>query len=189
MSESFRSFIAFDIKSNLVLERLGTIQELLIQTGADIRLVEPRNIHITIRFLGNITQRTFEKVVDIMKRIEFSPINAHIKGLGAFPNPRYSRVVWAGITNGMDQLKNIFFQLEPKLRALGFNPNSKGFNPHLTIARVRSGRNKTQLADFIMRNTNYEFGTTEATCLLLKKSVLTPGGPKYSTLSEFCPQE
>lgn len=189
MSESFRSFIAFDIGSNLVLDRFGNVQELLIQTGADIRLVDSRNIHITIRFLGNINLRVLEKVVDIMKRVKFYPFNVHIKGLGAFPNPRYSRVVWAGIAAGMDQLKNIFMQLEPGLRALGFSPNSRGFNPHLTIARVRSRRNKTELADFIRRNANHEFGTTKANCLLLKKSVLTPGGPIYSTLSEFCPQE
>lgn len=189
MSESFRSFIAFDIGNNVVLDRMEIVQKLLLRTGADIRLVKTQNIHITIRFLGNITQRILEKVTETMQKTTFSPFNIQVKGLGTFPNLRNSRIIWAGITEGADQLKNIFLQLEPRLRALGFSPDLKGFNPHLTIARVRSGRNKLQLADFIRKNVNHEFGTTKATCLLLKKSVLTPRGPIYSKLSEFCPKE
>jgi 2'-5' RNA ligase len=188
MLESIRSFMAFDIESDTVLNRLATAQSSLVQTGADLKLVEPQNIHITIRFLGNITQAMAEKILDEMKRIQFAPFNVQIKGIGAFPNPHYSRVVWAGITDGADQLKNVFSQLEPRLRSLGFTPDHKGFSPHLTIARVRSGRNKQQLAEFITENANYEFGNINAKCLRLKKSTLTPRGPIYSTLKEFCPQ-
>jgi len=188
MSESIRSFLAFDIESDTVLNRLASAQRLLLQTGADVKLVEPENIHVTIRFLGNITPATAENIFEEMKRVQFSPFIVQIKGLGAFPNPRYSRVIWAGITQGADQLKSIFSQLEPKLQGLGFTPDPKGFSPHLTIARVRSGRNKQQLAEFITENANYEFGDINAKCLRLKKSTLTPKGPIYSTLKEFCPQ-
>jgi 2'-5' RNA ligase len=188
MPESIRSFLAFDIESDTVLNRLATAQRQLVQTGADLKLVEPQNIHITIRFLGNITPATAEKIFDEMERVQFAPFNVQIKGIGAFPNPRYSRVVWAGITDGADQLKSVFSQLEPRLRGLGFTPDHRGFSPHLTIARVRSGRNKQQLAEFITENANYEFGTVNAKCLRLKKSTLTPKGPIYSTLKEFCPQ-
>jgi 2'-5' RNA ligase len=188
MPESIRSFLAFDIESDTVLNRLATAQRQLVQTGADLKLVEPQNIHITIRFLGNIMPATAEKIFEEMKNVQFAPFNVQIKGIGAFPNPRYSRVVWAGITDGADQLKSVFSQLEPHLRGLGFTPDHRGFSPHLTIARVRSGRNKQQLAEFITENANYEFGTVNAKCLRLKKSTLTPKGPIYSTLKEFCPQ-
>jgi 2'-5' RNA ligase len=186
--ESIRSFMAFDIESDTVLNRFTTAQNLLVQTGADLKLVEPQNIHITIRFLGNITPATAEKIFDEMKNVQFTPFKVQIKGLGAFPNTQYSRVVWAGITTGADQLKSVFSQLEPRLRGLGFTPDHRGFSPHLTIARVRSGRNKQQLAEFITENANYEFGAIDAKCLRLKKSTLTPKGPIYSTLKEFCPQ-
>ncbi len=188
MSESIRSFLAFDIESDTVLNRLATAQRQLVQTGADMKLVEPQNIHITIRFLGNITPAMVEEIFDEMKQVEFTPFNVQIKGLGAFPNPRYPRVAWAGITQGAEQLKNIFNQLEPRLRGLGFTPDTRGFSPHLTIARVRSGRNKQQLADSLTKNANYEIGAVDARCLRLKKSALTPRGPIYSTLKEFCPQ-
>jgi 2'-5' RNA ligase len=188
MPESIRSFLAFDIESDTVLSRLATAQTLLVQTGADVKLVEPQNIHITVRFLGNITPAMAEKIFEEMKKTQFAPFNVQINGLGAFPNLRYSRVVWAGITEGADQLKSIFSQLEPRLRGLGLTPDFKGFSPHLTIARVRSGRNKAQLAEFITENANYEFGAINAQCLRLKKSELTLKGPIYSTLKEFCPQ-
>jgi 2'-5' RNA ligase len=188
MPDSIRSFLAFDIESDTVLNKLVTMQNLIVQKGADVKLVKPQNIHITIRFLGNITPAMAEKIFDEMKKLQFTPFTVQIKGLGAFPNPNYSRVIWAGITAGADQLKSVFSQLEPRLRGLGFTPDSKGFSPHLTIARVRSGRNKQQLAKFITENANYEFGTVNARCIRLKKSDLTPRGPVYSTLKEFCPQ-
>ena len=187
MSEPIRSFLAFDIENDTVLNRFASAQKRLLQTGADLKLVEPQNIHITIRFLGNITPATAKKIHEEMKQIQFIPFNVQIKGLGAFPNPRYPRVIWAGITQGANQLENIFSQLEPKLRGLGFIPETRGFSPHLTIARVRTGRNKQQLAEFLTKNANYQFGAVEARCLRLKKSALTPRGPIYSTLNEFCP--
>jgi 2'-5' RNA ligase len=188
MPEPIRSFLAFDIESDTVLNRLATVQNLLVQTGADLKIVEPQNIHITVRFLGNITPAMVEKIFDAMQQVQFVPFNVQIKGLGTFPDLRYSRVVWAGITDGADQLENVFSQLELRLRGLGFTPDHKGFSPHLTIARVRSGRNKAQLAEFITENANYDFGAINAKCLRLKKSDLTPKGPIYSTLKEVCPQ-
>jgi 2'-5' RNA ligase len=170
-----------------VLRRLTEVQGFLVNTRADLKVVEPKNIHITLRFLGNVTPKMAEEVFESMKKVQFVPFDVKICGLGAFPDVRYPRVVWAGITEGADQLRGIFTQLEPSLRSLGFAPDSKGFSPHLTIARVRSGRNKAELARLIRENVSYEFGTVRAACLRLKRSDLTPRGPIYSTLKEVCP--
>jgi 2'-5' RNA ligase len=67
-------------------------------------------------------------------------------------------------------------------------PDRKGFSPHLTIARVKSGRNKAELLRFLEKNVKYDFGIMKAECLRLKRSELTPKGPIYSTLREVCPQ-
>jgi len=189
MPESIRSFLAFDLENETVRKRLAAVQQLMVQTGADLKLVEPQNIHMTIRFLGDIAPNMVEKVFEEMKKVQFAPFDVQIKGLGVFPDLRYPRVVWAGITEGADQLKNVFSQLEPRLRGLGFKPDPKGFSPHLTIARVKSGKNKAQLAEFVTKNARYDFGTVKAECLRLKKSDLTPKGPIYSTLKEFCPRQ
>jgi 2'-5' RNA ligase len=188
MSEQIRSFMAFDIESEAVRTKLANAQKLLVQTGADLKLVETQNIHITMRFLGNISPNVVENVFEEMRKTQFTPFNVQIKGLGVFPDLRYPRVVWAGITEGADQLRNVFSQLEPRLRGLGFAPDPKGFSAHLTIARVRSGRNKAQLAEYITKNAGFEFGTIKAECLRLKKSSLSSQGPTYSTLREFCPR-
>ncbi|MGQ9507302.1 MAG: RNA 2',3'-cyclic phosphodiesterase [Candidatus Bathycorpusculaceae bacterium] len=189
MPEMIRSFIAFDMDGESVLKRIVDVQNLLIKTGADLKLVEPRNIHITVRFLGNITLPMAEKIHEEMKKVKFTSFEVKIQGIGAFPNLRYPRVVWAGIREGAEQLRSIFNQLEPRLRSLGFAPDPKGFSPHLTIARVKSGRNKAELVKCLADNANYEFGVVHAECLRLKRSDLTPKGPIYSTLKEFCPQK
>ncbi|MCS7124899.1 MAG: RNA 2',3'-cyclic phosphodiesterase [Candidatus Bathyarchaeota archaeon] len=188
MSETIRSFIAFDIEDSGVLENITKMQKILSGTGADLKLVEPQNIHITLRFLGNITQPMVDKVYGGMCKVHFTPFTIKIQGLGAFPNQRNPRVVWAGIREGFLQLRGIFEQLEPFLRSLGFAPDPKGFSPHLTIARVRSGRNKAQLVKCLMENVNFEFGVVKANCLRLKRSDLTPKGPIYTTLREHCPK-
>ncbi|HEX9261259.1 MAG TPA: RNA 2',3'-cyclic phosphodiesterase, partial [Candidatus Bathyarchaeia archaeon] len=178
---------AFDIENVTVHNRLAKAQALLLQTGADSKLVETENIHITMRFLGDINTDMVEKIFVEMNKVQFVPFDVHIRSIGVFPDLHYPRVVWAGITDGADQLRSVFEQLEPQLRRLGFAPDSKGFSPHLTIARVRSGRNKVQLAEFIRENADFEFGVIRAECLRLKRSILSPKGPIYSTLKEFCP--
>jgi 2'-5' RNA ligase len=159
-----------------------------VQTGADLKLVETENIHMTIRFLGDITLNMADKIYEEMKKVQFKPFPVQLTGLGVFPSLIYPRVLWAGIALGAEQLQNVFNQIEPKLQNLGLSPEPNAFSPHLTIARVRSARNKPQLTDFVVKNTKYDFGSVEARCLRLKRSVLTPKGPIYSTLKEHCPK-
>jgi 2'-5' RNA ligase len=139
-----------------------------------------------MRFLGDISLNMVEKIFEEMKKTQFIPFNVHINGLGVFPNLNFPRVIWAGIAEGSDKLRDVFTQLESKLQGLGFMPDPKGFNPHLTIARVYSARNKPQLSDFILKNAKYDFGTVNAKCLRLKRSELTSKGPIYSNLKEYC---
>ena len=84
MSEQIRSFIAFDMENDSVLNRLAAAQKLLIETDADLRLVEPPNIHVTIRFLGDISPGMVEKVYAAMKNVKFSPFNISCQGLVCF---------------------------------------------------------------------------------------------------------
>lgn len=186
MSEMIRSFIAFDINNQSVLEKFAEVQDSLIKSGADLKLVVPQNIHITMRFLGDIKPAMVDSVYEAMRKVSFSAFDCEIWGVGVFPNPRYARVIWAGMRKGADELKNIFNQIEPNLRQLGFKPDAKGFSPHLTLARVKTGRNKDQLTRCIQDLANCDFGRVKAECLQLKKSVLTPKGPIYSTLKEVC---
>ena len=186
MSGTIRSFFSLDIEDETIVKRLAEAQGMLANTGADLKLVKPQNIHLTVRFLGNISPPMVDAIYEEMKQVSFTLFEIELRGLGAFPKLSYPRVVWAGIRKGANELTNVFEQLEPRLRGLGFKPDTKGFSPHLTIARVRTGRNKAQLIKLVRKLEDYKFGTIKAECLRLKKSVLTPQGPIYATLREVC---
>ncbi len=186
MSGSIRTFFSFDIEDETITRRLTKAQGMLATTGADLKMVETQNIHLTVRFLGDIPASMVEPIYEEMKQIKFTPFEVELKGVGAFPRLNNPRVVWAGITKGAKELTNVFEQLEPRLRGLGFAPDNKGFSPHLTIARVRTGRNKPQLVQKVQELANFEVGTAKVSCLRLKKSDLTPRGPIYSNLKEVC---
>lgn len=186
MSGTIRSFLAFDIEDQTVLRRLTKVQSILTNTRADLKLVKPENIHLTVRFLGNTQEALVDAIHEEMKQISFSPFIVKLEGLGVFPKLSYPRVIWAGIKKGANELKDIFEQIEPRLRGLGFKPDHKGFSPHLTIARVKTGRNKIGLADQVKELEDYEFGPVKVECLRLKKSDLTPRGPIYTNLRDVC---
>lgn len=187
MPEQIRSFIAFDIENEQILTRLSAAQKLILETGADLRLVAPQNIHVTVRFLGSISPSMVEKVYEAMKNVKFTPFTIQIRGIGVFPSISYPRVVWVGMTDGVEQLKTIFNHLEPQIRALGFEADAYGFSPHLTIARVKTGANKQRLVELLTKKGDYEIGTINANCLRLKRSQLSPKGPTYSIIKEICP--
>jgi 2'-5' RNA ligase len=186
LSETIRSFLAFDIDNERILRRLVAVQDLLANTGADLKLVKPQNIHLTVRFLGDASLSEVDAIYEEMKHVSFTPFDITLSGLGAFPRLSRPRVVWVGIKKGVNNLVSVFEQMEPRLRGLGFKPDIKGFSPHLTIARVRSGRNKVQLGRVVRGLENRNFGTFRVECLRLKKSVLTPRGPIYTNLQEVC---
>ena len=146
--------------------------------------MQPQNIHVTIRFLGEITRPIIEDVQQEMTAVTFRPFEVRLQGVGVFPHLKRPRVVWIGIAQGDKELRDIHSQLEPRLRALGLPADDKGFSPHITIARVRSGRNREELSTAIGEMNQIEIGELAVTKVALKRSVLTPHGPVYSTLYE-----
>jgi len=182
--ELIRSFIAVELGDSDILTKVMSLQRTLIETGADLKIVEPQNIHVTLRFLGEIPAGLVERVCEAMRQIKFQPFDLELEGLGCFPGYHRPNVVWVGITRGEVELRSIFNQLEPNLRKLGFPPDRKGFSPHLTIARVRSGRNRQKLVEAVKALKDQSLGSMTVSRVKLKKSILTPKGPTYTTLYE-----
>lgn len=179
-----RCFIAVEIGEKKIIDGIMELQKAFVDAGTDLKLVETANIHITLRFLGETSKDIVEKVYQEMEKAEFKPFEAELKGVGAFPNLNRINVIWIGIQKGANELNSIFSQLEPRLRKIGFQPDDRGFSPHITIARVRSGRNKEKLANIISEAKNRDFGIIRVESIKLKKSVLMTEGPIYSTLYE-----
>jgi len=183
-TDRIRSFIAVDVSDNSILDNISKVQVKLKESGADLKQVKPNNIHITLRFLGEISSSILEKVMEQMENITVNSFDLELREVGTFPSIKYPKIVWIGMNKGSTELGEIHEQLEPRLREIGFMPDKKGFSPHLTIARVRTGRNKRELVDILNEIRSYDFGTMRAEFLRLKRSTLTPNGPIYSTLHE-----
>jgi len=183
--EKIRSFVAVDVTDSVVLQKIATCRAELSRTGADLRFVESENIHATLRFLGEVSVSVLDQVKNELAQISFQPFVIELTGVGAFPNPRRPNVVWIGMSRGAEELQWIFSQLEPHLRQLGFPADRKGFSPHITIGRVKSGRNRDALFSSIMGMSDLQFGSMTVGSVKLKKSTLTPKGPIYSTIYEL----
>ncbi len=174
----FRAFIAAEVPFSAELERYS---QAVKASGAPLKMVDLRNLHITLKFLGDTDEAIVPEIVNVMKSAATGilPFKMRLKGAGAFPNLGRISVVWAGL-EGADNLGIIAQKIDDGLNPLGFQPEKRKFSPHVTIARVRDGRNKRELAEAIQDWELGEFGEVAVDRMILKKSVLTPQGPVYS---------
>jgi len=146
--------------------------------------VERENIHLTLKFLGNVSASKLGEVESALAQVTFPPFSLEIKGAGAFPNLKRMNVIWVGVGEGWSQVELVFEQTEKFLHQLGFSRETRPFSPHITVARVKSGRKRDEIAAFLGHLTEESFGTFAVESVRLKQSVLSPSGPKYSTLFE-----
>lgn len=180
--ETHRAFLALDI-SQEVRGRIMEVEEEVGRSGGDVKLVSAENLHVTLKFLGDVGPPGVEAVRGVMSGVRAKPFPMEARGTGVFPSPRMARVLWVGIGTGSDDVVSVFRQLEAGLIKAGF-PRERDFTPHITIGRVRSQRGAPRLAEAMARFRSASFGTTGVDRIVLKKSVLTPSGPVYSNLLE-----
>jgi len=178
-----RSFLAIELPST-ILHRIGDVQKDLKASKADVRWVSPQNIHLTLKFFGNIEE---QKIESIIKAIEepartTSPISVLVQGMGAFPGFKNPRVIWAGFNDGKEGLISFQKRLDEALQKIGFQPEGRTFHPHLTLGRLRSNRGKEELIRVMERYREEVFGSFQVETVVLFKSDLTPHGPIYTRL-------
>jgi 2'-5' RNA ligase len=180
-----RAFVAIEI-DEATRQKLVSVQERLEATGAQLKLVEPPNIHITMKFLGEVPDDRIAPISEALERAAAGTkqFDVRVRGIGVFPNLNYIRVVWAGVSDGRDEVTALQQKIERELRPLGFRPE-RDFVPHLTIARVKTAKAKERLAAFVREMSDTEFGISRAQAVELKQSTLTQKGPVYSTLAKI----
>lgn len=180
-----RLFVAVDIEDPLVVSRIALVKETLASTRVPMKPVENHNLHVTIRFIGEVSEALTTTIMErVMRNLEFERFEIELKGLGAFPSEARPRVVWIGVSRGHDELKKIRDSIEKGLRSIGIPPERGEFKPHLTIARIKGARNTSSLVKLIEEYSDYEFGSIVVESVRLKKSTLTRQGPIYETLLE-----
>lgn len=180
-----RVFIAVDIEDPGVLGRLERIRDTIVSTGVPMKPVETENMHITIRFIGEIPESRVEDIVrEALEPIEMPEFRVKLTGLGGFPNPYRPRVVWVGVSEGARELGEIYRVVEAGVRRAGFKPERTEFHPHVTLARIKGTRNLEKLVKIMISYRDVDFGEMTVSSVRLKKSTLTKKGPIYETLYE-----
>jgi 2'-5' RNA ligase len=137
--ETIRVFIALDISEPARSSLAGVMDRLKEAIPLGARWVDPHGIHLTLKFLGNIDSARTDGILESLCRIgeESSSFSLSLAGLGVFPNQREPRVLWAGVEGEMEPLASLQEKVEEAMADQGFTRERRGFNPHLTIGRVR----------------------------------------------------
>ncbi len=178
-----RSFLSIELPK-LILSKIEGVQGDLRSTHADVRWVSPEKIHLTLKFFGNIE---VSRIDVIFKSIEEPvrntlPFSVRVKGAGAFPSLKNPRVIWMGLADGIEMLISLQKEIEARLEKIGFEPEDRPFQPHLTLGRMKSSRGKEDLVRKMENHTEEEFGAFQVERVALFKSDLRPSGPIYTLL-------
>jgi RNA 2',3'-cyclic 3'-phosphodiesterase len=174
-----RTFIALEL-SKEIQDQLALAQETIRGCRARLTFVDPKNIHITAKFLGNVDDKTLLNVMDALRSFSFSsfPVTA---GLVTVNNPKHPHTVWCAIDDA-GQGERLFHLIEDVLVPLGFERETRRFTPHATLARVKSPHPSLFSALDSLKDTSY--GRCTIPGIKLKKSTLLPQGPVYEDLLE-----
>jgi 2'-5' RNA ligase len=187
MSE-IRAFIAVLLPDE-VKQSLSALQERL-RSGSSVpaKWVDPGNIHLTLKFLGNISPGMIGRITSAMETAarEIRPFRIQVKGLGAFPNANRVNIVWVGMEGDVERLALLQKRIDAQLSHLGFKSENRPFTPHLTIARIRdhaSAEERRKLGRIIEDTAFDTSHPVDVSAVHLMKSQLTRQGPIYSVIA------
>ena len=180
-----RAFIAIEL-SEEIKETLAQIQSHLKYSGADVKWITPGNIHLTLKFLGEIDEKKCEGIKAALDEIAKStkPFEISLKDIGAFPKIDYPRVIWVGLDKGAKESTDLAKKIDEALAKLGFQEETRPFAAHLTIGRVRSAKNKEALKGKVLGYGERVTGNEKISSVILFHSKLTPAGSIYTKLHE-----
>ena len=183
-----RTFIAIELPKE-VRDALDKLEQQLKSAQADVKWLAPENIHLTLKFLGEIDDKKSDSIIKIVNEVAANQksFQARISSIGAFPKINSPRVIWAGIDKGDEETRKIALELENLIAKLGIPKEDRPFSSHITIGRTRSAINRERLVQELSKlngqltQENLEFSVKKVT---LYKSTLTPQGPIYEILNE-----
>jgi 2'-5' RNA ligase len=137
-----------------------------------------------LKFFGNVPDDEIDALAQAARQaaVETAPLQLQATSAGAFPSPNAPRVVWLGLGGDVLPLTQLFYRLEKAFAALGFPPEGRAFNPHLTLGRVKSPANRERLAKMLEKLPPLNWPPFEVKELILFQSVLSPQGSTYTPL-------
>jgi 2'-5' RNA ligase len=183
--QTMRTFVAVEI-DRVVRRRAGALVERLGRLTDDVRWVEPENMHITLKFLGNVRAHdTFELCEAVSDAVcDCPPFGLEVQGLGGFPALDRPRTLWIGMADGSEALTTVFDRIEDAVIELGYRPEPRRFTAHMTIGRVRRRSDHLgHLVDELDELKNESFGRTSVDRVTVFSSKKGPDGPVHTALS------
>ncbi len=183
--ETLRTFIAVELPND-IHDSLQKLQNNLKDSMPDVRWTKYGNIHLTLKFLGDIESSKVDKISVSIQNVanEFLPFTVSLARIGAFPNSRKPSIIWVGIEEGSGEIVQIANRIESSMEKLGFAKEKRPFRPHLTIGRIRELKHPSIMAKSLENNEIGEIGRFRVEKLSFIKSQLDPSGSIYTTLSE-----
>jgi len=177
-----RAFVAIEVSDEIRAE-LERARQQLARCPANVKWVTPTNVHLTLKFLGDVDPEAVEQVKAAMAEASGDgAVALAVTGLGSFPPRGRPRVLWAGVSAGADAVSRLQAKLEAALRPLGFKQEHR-FVPHLTIGRVKSPKGAHELIPMLERHADTKFGSCAAAEMVLYESKLTPQGAVYRAVA------
>ena len=189
--ETLRTFVALPLSAS-GHERLGALQQKLIRILPDghIRWVPPDNIHLTLFFLGDVSESRIPAIREALAVVARNvlPLTFEVGGLGAFPNTHRPRVIWVGLEESTGRLALLHKAVNEALAEVGFEPDRRPFHPHLTLGRIRRGTDAGVVRRIGEGVAETEVGAVTAEQveqMVLFRSDLGPSGAVYTALHAF----
>ena len=184
-ADSIRSFIALPLEAVLTVEIKKVQQRLNSPVGA-VRWINPEQLHLTLRFLGNVPADRLDDLTAALRRAcaRTAPFQLALEGAGCFPNTQSPRVVWIGIQGDLEPLRQLQEQIGQETKNFGDPGDPRAFQPHLTIGRVKaSGLEGRKAGQAIECAIVPKLGDWTVNNVLLVQSQLSPDGARYTTLA------
>ncbi len=181
-SLEIRAFICVDLPA-AVRRRAEELQRRLATCGADVNWVRKENLHLTLRFLGEISRHQLESACAGTKRAAagVEAFQLRFSGSGCFPSERHPKVVWVGLAEIPQAILNLHVGIEQELVQAGFPCEERPFSPHLTLGRVRSSRNSSRLVERLSA-TEFNSETFLVREVVVMKSELKSSGAVYTPI-------
>jgi 2'-5' RNA ligase len=184
MPETIRAFIALEPPAHIV-QTVEALQQELREKGLKLRWVRPKNIHLTLKFFGELAADRVDGVTNAMTRAaqDYLPATLSLQGLGVFPNRRRPKVLWMSLGGEVEQLGRIQDALEESLAAEGFERERRPFRAHLTLARMPNRFNPSGLSRALEAAGDNAPESFQCSELVLFQSRLDPRGAIYTPLA------
>ncbi len=177
-----RVFVGIDLPPVAKTKLLSLAKKIPLPDDSKLLWVDENNIHITLKFLGEVSDYELNKIIDELKKISFKPFSCRVSGFSSFPSESFIKVLSGNIIIGGDELRKLAGLVDEKVKKF-VRPEEREFSTHLTLARVKNPGDKREFVLALKKSLfDIDFNVSE---FKLIKSVLTDEGPVYTILYNF----